>query len=130
MIPRARLTLWWLWCLLLLVGCSKEPSRGSDPSEPGRLKGRLNAALGMSNLNQRDDALKVVVQDAATAGDVEIVNQGLEKFTNGNLRDDVAAAAALTFSAAGRSQDAADIAKHIANGNQKDDVLKKIAQRK
>jgi hypothetical protein len=88
----------------------------------------LDAALSMTHLNQRDEALKAVAEDAASAGDAELVKQALEKFTNLNLKDEVAAASALRLSAGGQDQAAVQVAKMMMDLNKRDDVLQRIAK--
>jgi len=84
----------------------------------------------MTNLNQRDEALKAIAEDAAAVGETGLVKQALEKFTVANLKDEAAASCALTLSAAGKDQAAVEVAKVMSNVNKRDEVLQKIAKGK
>jgi len=120
-----------LCCLTLLLGCASKPaSQSNEDLTLDQLKGRLDAALSMSNLNQRDEALKAVAENAASAGQAELVKQALGKFTNLNVKDEVAAACALKLSAAGHAQEGVEVAKMMTNINMRDEALRKIAQGK
>jgi predicted Zn-dependent protease len=121
-------------CLLcglsLLLGCGPNaaPQAGGRQAAPGQFKGRLDAAMAMTDLNKRDDALKVIAQDAASAGDPEFVQQALQKFMNLNLKDEAAAAAALKLAANGQNEAAVEVAKTMVDLNKRDQVLQKVAK--
>jgi hypothetical protein len=119
-----------LCCLLLIFGCG--PKQGSQTNErhdtPEQLKGRLDAALSVNNISRRDQALKAIAEDAASAAETELVKQVLEKFNNLSLKDETAVACALKLSAAGQYQSAVEVAKMINNLSKRDEVLQRIAK--
>jgi hypothetical protein len=126
-----RLALGMLCCFALFAGCGRDavpPPKNGAKATSDQLSGRLDAAMAMTNSNQRDEALQVLVADAATAGEGEMVKEVLAKFTSTNLKDDAAVEAALALAEVGQAQAATDIAKTMSNLNQRDEVLAKIAK--
>src|SRR5262249_1336200 len=82
----------------------------------------------MKNVNQRDDALKVVAEDAAWVGEADLVKQALGKLTDMNLKDEAARACALQLSAADEDHAAIDVAKTMMNPSKREEALQRIAQ--
>ena len=110
------------------VGCDV----GSKPQPPVRsdtpLGARLAAALAMTNVTQRDEALAKLADDAGTEGDGEVVKQALANMTNITKRDDAASASALKLAKAKNAGDATEVAKTINNITKRDAVLAKLAK--
>jgi hypothetical protein len=121
----------WLGLLFFgLVGCAGQPEGGGVRPGSEQLQGRLDAALAMTNLNRRDEALRAIAEDATAAGDVALTKRVLEHFTSLNLKDQTAAACALKLSEAGQPQAAVEVAQRMHNLNQRDEVLERIAKAK
>src|SRR5262245_29599481 len=72
----------------IAAGCNREGQRSQAPEQ---LKGRLDAANGISNSSEKNEALKSVALDAADSGVVEVAVKALEGISNSSMRSEVAA---------------------------------------
>ena len=98
-------------------------SRGSDAFST-----RLEAAAGISNPMDRDDALSALAKDAARAGDVAIVKASLGGMTNVMDRDDAAHAVARLLAKRRLHSDAVEVAKSMSNLTERDETLKELSR--
>jgi hypothetical protein len=114
-----------LLCPMLLLGCDQRPR---EPASPEELKGRLDAALSMRNVADRNDALASVARDAAAAGDGDMVKRALGPINNTSRKDEAAAACALKLAEIGKSQVAVEVAKTIHNSPLQNETLGRIAK--
>lgn len=108
-----------------LAGCNREAPRTQAPDQ---LKGRLDAANGISNSTERNEALKSVAQDAAEAGVVEVTVKAVEGISNTTMRSEVAATCARKLAKRGETKGATDVAQLITNSTLKNEVLGEIAK--
>ena len=116
-----------LLCVILVAGVAG--SGGCDREDsPGALADRVEAALAISNSPQKDQALQQVAEDAAEAGEGEIVRKALSGMNNGPQRDQAAQQCAHSLAKAGRRSEAVEIAKMIANSPQRDQLLQQLSQ--
>jgi len=111
--------------LLLVLGCRQEATHQSTPDQ---LKGRLDAAMAMTNVADKCDALAAIAKDAVDANEGEIVKKALDQMTNVAQKNDAAYACALKLSDRGDSQRATEVAKMITNVSQRNEALSKIAK--
>lgn len=107
--------------LIALAGCDKKPANNSEAMA------RVNAAIAMTNLNERDDALGSACRGAAKAGAVDAVTKALANISNLNVHDDVASDSAIALRDSGQRAAATEVAKSINNLNQRDKTLKQLA---
>ena len=111
--------------LLLVLGCRQEATHQATPDQ---LKGRLDAAMAMTNVADKCDALAAIAKDAVDANEGEIVKKALDQMTNVAQKNDAAYACALKLSDRGDSQRATEVAKMITNVSQRNEALSKIAK--
>src|SRR5262245_23983848 len=84
---------------LVNTGCVyHEKHVSGPPTEPTSLATRLEAARGITFMNQRDEALGYVARDAAQAGNVAITKEALQGMTFMARRDAAAEDCALKLS--------------------------------
>ena len=110
--------------LTFALGCGRRDS----PRPDADLAGRLAAAKGIRDVNEKDKALSRLARDAADAGDGAIADQSLAEMRDVNERDQAAYSAALRLAKAGKVEAAAATAKVIRDVNLKDKTLAKIAK--
>lgn len=77
------------------------------------------------NVAKRNKALQVVAEDAADAGDSDIVKRVLQKMTNVD-QDDAAYSCALKLAKQGKRNEAAEVAQKITDVTKKNDALSRI----
>ncbi|HEX5243625.1 MAG TPA: hypothetical protein VFW23_10230 [Tepidisphaeraceae bacterium] len=107
--------------LAVFAGCDKKPANNSEAMA------RVNAAIEMTNLGERDEALGSACRSAAKAGAVDAVQKALSNITNLNARDEAASDSAIALHDCGQRAAATEVAKTIINLNQRDKILKKLA---
>lgn len=112
---------------LFSAGCVHHERRVSAPVERSALAMRLEAARGMTFMNERDQALGAIARDAAEAGDAAITKEALQGMTFMQSRDAAAGDCALKLSDAGQHGAALEVARSIIFLQKRDAVLKKLA---
>jgi hypothetical protein len=116
-----------LWVILVVgvsglgAGCSKDKPSPNFPA-------RLDAALAITDGPTRDSALATVAEDAAAAGEADIVKKAVSKINDVPTRDKTAADAALKLAAAGKSAEAVEVAKMINDAPTRDRTLSKLTK--
>lgn len=136
------------WRLLLAIigstavfGCASRtsPSSAGAANEAGvtpptssqsspDFSGRLGAALGIFDSNEKDQALAAVARDAADAGDAATVEQALTGMFDTTLKDQAAYSAALRLAKVQKSAAATATANAIFDSTLRDKTLSKIAK--
>jgi hypothetical protein len=111
--------------LVLAIGCGKDAKQKQTPEQ---LKGRLDAAIGITDPSKRNDALQSVAEDAAEAGVGEVAQAAAERITDPSRKNNVAAACALKLAERGDTKGATTVAGLITDPSRKNDVLGKIAK--
>jgi hypothetical protein len=122
---RSSLSYFLVFAVLSLAGCGHQRTPHAIPEQ---LKGRLDAALAINDMNQRDAALKSVAQDAAEAAEGEIVKRAVYEIHDLPMMDKVAYACALRLVERGQAQAAADTAKLMRDASKQNEVLSRIAK--
>jgi hypothetical protein len=89
---------------------------------------RLEAAMTIFGINEKDDALGQVARDAAKAGEPEIVRKAIGNMIGNNSRDATAHEAALLLAKAGQRKAAVEIAKSIFGNTTRDQTLSELAK--
>jgi hypothetical protein len=89
---------------------------------------RLEAAMTIFGINEKDDALGQVARDAAKAGEAEIVRKAIGNMIGNNSRDATAHEAALLLAKAGQRKAAVEIAKSIFGNTTRDQTLSELAK--
>jgi hypothetical protein len=93
-----------------------------------KLAVRLEAATSISDVNEKDQALTAIVNDAAKAGEVEITKQALGSIGNQAGRDEATHQAALELAKRGLQKPAVELAREIYNSTTRDQALSELAQ--
>jgi hypothetical protein len=106
-----------------VCGCKK-----NDPPKKADLRPRLEAAMQITNSNDRDSALKTVAVDSAGLGAGDITLEALAHMFNSSFRDETASDCASRLAKAQQLSFAKDVAKTIVSSNLRDETLKKLAE--
>lgn len=114
-----------LFVLTIAAGCSREAPR---PQTAEQLKGRLEAANGITNSTEKNAALKAVAEDAADAGAADVAAKAAEGITQSTTRNEVAEACARKLARRGDTSGAKAVAELITNTTKKNEVLGEIAR--
>jgi hypothetical protein len=115
--------------LLAPAGCQGRPAPApvDAAAAPSSYAGRLEAALSISNVGTRDEALATLALDAAGGGDAASADAAIDGISNVGLRDQTAADAAARLAKSGK-EGAVAIARRIGNVGLRDDTLARIAK--
>jgi hypothetical protein len=116
-----------LW-VILVVGVSGLGTGCSQDKPPPNFPAKLDAALAINDVPSRDKALASVAEDAAPAGEADIVKKAVSKISDVPTRDKTAADAALKLAAAGKSAEAVEVAKMISDVPTRDRTLSKLTK--
>ena len=103
-------------------------SGGAEQNQLEDLTTRLEAATGITGNTERDAALAKVAQDAARAGEVEIVRDTLQSIVGSETRDQAALASARSLAQVGLKKPAVEIAKSITGSTLRDLALAELAR--
>lgn len=91
------------------------------------LSGRLEAALAMKDGTSRHNTLVKLADNAARAGDGDVVLKAIAAVDAGTSRDNLCAKCSLTLAEQGKTSEATAVAKEIANETQRNNTLTQIA---
>lgn len=91
---------------------------------------RIDSARSISTANTREQALKSVALDAATAGESEIAMRAIGCISLGETKDVTAGQCAVKLAELGRRTEADDIVRMIAHVETRNETLRKIAELK
>jgi len=127
---------WSLALLLLCTGCMRQqpsaPAAGAPAAERSAgeddFAARLEAAKGIMTFEKRADALAQLAQDAADAGDGQVVKSAIELIQVVETRNNAAFSAALRLAKSGKGDDAVAVAKMIMSLERRDEALARIAK--
>lgn len=114
-------------CLLLVLfaGCGRAvPATVTGSSE---FSGRLEAALAMKDGTARHNTLVKLAENAAEAGDGNVVLDAIAAVDAGTARDNTCAACSIALAKQGKTSEATAVAKKIANETQRNNTLTQIA---
>lgn len=112
-----------------VTGCAHRDAATTAPAASQmNLQGRLDAALGISSITEKDDALKAVASDAARAGDGQVATRALDAMTLVTAKDDAAYDVAVELARKGKGSEATQAANMISSVTRKDEALSKIAK--
>jgi hypothetical protein len=111
--------------LVVVAGCGQQPRSAQTPEQR---KWRLDAAIGVTNMTQKNEALISVAEDAADAGAGDIVVKALEEMSNLTTKSDVAETCALKLARRGDAKAATRVAETMTNLTKKNEVLARIAK--
>jgi serine/threonine protein kinase len=109
----------------MFLATAPEQSATELPRSP--IQAKLDAALAIQNVSQRDDALFKVAAEAAAEGAVATTKTALREIRNIDQHDVAAAGCALKLAKVGRLATANEVAKEIRNSSRRDQILKKLA---
>ncbi len=114
-------------CLLLAfaVGCNGPTPITSGPST--KMSGRLESALAMKDDTSRHNTLVKLAEDAAQAGNGDVVLKAIAAVDAGTARDNTCAICSGELARQGRTLEATAIAKEIANETARNNTLAQIA---
>jgi hypothetical protein len=115
-------------CFLLLCLISGCKDKGSTKNPPQtELSGKLDAALAMKEGTSRHNTLVKLAEDAAKAGDGDIVLKAIAEVDAGTARDNTCAICSEALAKQGKTSEATAIAKQIANETSRNNMLGKIS---
>jgi len=109
--------------LALAAGCGRDAKQ-----TPEQLKGRLDAAMGLTDPDKRNDALKAVAEDAAESGVGEIAQAATQRITDHDRQNQVAGTCALKLADHGDTKSATAVAGLITDPDRRNEVLGKISK--
>ncbi len=116
------------------LGCGSPATTANAPavkvSSGSRFVNRLEAALAISLLDQRDAALTKLAKEAAEAGDEKVVAEAVKNIHFLDQRDSTAATCARALQKAGKEAAAVALAKTISVIDLRDQVLSGLAEGK
>ena len=112
--------------LLWLGGCGKDTA--TPTPDVSNYEARLEAALEISNLSTRDEALSGLAIAAAEKGKGQTVLRAVQAISDLSTRDNVAARSAAKLADAGAEDAALQVAREISNLSTRDEALQTIAQ--
>jgi hypothetical protein len=113
--------------LILFANLFQGSSTRRIPTE-SELRARLDAALKISNVSEKDATLDAVAADAAQAGAGPVVKDSISAMQNVGHKDQTAAACAPVLAKAGRAKDAVEVGNLIQNPALRDQVLASVAK--
>ena len=108
------------------VGSTDDNAR--DTSSREALNDRFDAASNVSTVSEKDELLATLASDAAKAGEVEIVNQSVERIYDETRRDEATHEAAGLLAKRGLRKPAIELAKRISNETLRDKALSELAE--
>jgi hypothetical protein len=114
-------------CLLLILVSGCDDPASTTTASPAGISGRLDAALAMQGDTVRHNALVKLAQDAAEAGDGDVVLKAIEAIDAGTARDNTCAMCSEALARMGRTAAATAVAKQISDETARKNTLSKIA---
>ena len=111
--------------LILVTGCQDPAAPVTAP--PTEISGRLGAALEMKKGTARHNTLVKLAQDAAEAGDGNVVFKAIEAVDAGTARDNTCAICSEALARKGKTSEATAVAKQISNEMARNNALSRIA---
>ena len=115
------------FCLLLILVSGCDDPASTTTASPAGISGRLDAALAMQGDTARHNALVKLAQDAAEAGDGDVVLKAIEAIDAGTARDNTCAMCSEALARMGRTAAATAVAKQISDETARKNTLSKIA---
>ena len=106
----------------------RRPSRMQRSEYSRQLEARLNMAVKVISITDRDEILTGIAVDAARYQFIDLVLQALDKITFPKTRDEAAAQSAKQFVQMGMAIEAERIAEKITFYNTKKEVMEMIAR--
>lgn len=114
-----------MFTVLLVAGCS---DRRTSPATTEKFRARLTAALAITDMTKRNDALTSVAQDAAEVAEGEIVKRAIYEMSDSSLQDKAAYDCAMKLVKRNQAQVATDVAKLMHDTRKMNEVLSQIAK--
>src|SRR5205807_984618 len=111
--------------LILAAGCGGDAVPDTSP-----FRGKLDAALAISDSHAKNGALAKVALEAAADGETAVVKKALSKISDSFTKNSTASVCAITLAGAGKSVEATEVAKSITDSFTRDSTLSKIASAK
>jgi hypothetical protein len=111
--------------LCLISGCKDQGATKNPPQT--ELSGKLDAALAMKEGTSRHNTLVKLAEDAAKAGDGDIVLKAIAEVDAGTARDNTCAICSEALAKQGKTSEATAVAKQIANETSRNNMLGRIA---
>lgn len=110
--------------LFLFTGCKEQGATMSSP--PTVLSGKLEAALAMKEGTSRHNTLVKLAEEAANAGDGDIVLKVIAEVDAGTARDNTCAICSEALAKQGKTSEATAVAKQIADETSRNNTLARI----
>jgi hypothetical protein len=131
-----------VWCtralaaigLALAIGCDSGP-KPPPPAEPTKdrpsaeqLRGRLQAAVGITDPKLKREAMQALARDAADAGAGDVVLRAVREIFDPAVQADVAEDCAIRLVTSGDAKGATAVADVITDVTRRNEVRAKIAK--
>jgi hypothetical protein len=113
-----------LLLVLFAGGDGQVPATVTGTSE---FSGRLEAALAMKDGTARHNTLVNLAENAAQAGDGDIVIKTIAAVDAGTSRDNLCAICSIALAKQGKTSEATAVAKEITSETQRNNTLTQIA---
>lgn len=94
---------------------------------PSEMSSRLDAALAMKADTSRHNTLVRVAQDAAEAGDGDVVLKAIAAIDAGTARDNLCSTCSKALAKKGKTSEATAVAMQLANDTSRNNLLSQIA---
>ncbi len=94
---------------------------------PTEISGRLDAALAMKNNTARHNTLVQVGQDAAEAGEGDVVLKVIGLIDAGSSHDNLCSMCSKSLARKGKISEATAVANQLANDTARNNLLSEIA---
>jgi hypothetical protein len=126
--PAAMGIIWGIWAICAIGLGMTLGQRALDEEKLGGLFApQLRSAMEIRSDEERDEALRKVALQAASAADLKTINRALEEIHGGELHDQTAADCALELAKLKKNADATAVARKIRTSSFHDTILERIA---
>jgi hypothetical protein len=116
-------------CMIILVACDSGTQTDQENADAGtNFKDRYEAAMAISDIDQRDGALSELTLYAAQAGQLEIVKNALMNIRAKSTEDEARHESAMAFGRSANFPDALSIAEKIKQIETRDATMADLAK--
>jgi hypothetical protein len=116
-------------CMIILVGCdSGTQTDQTNLDADTHFKDRYEAAMAISDIDQRDGALTKLALSAAQAGQLEIVKNAFSNIRAKSTEDEARHESAMAFGRSTNFPDAFTIAENIKQIETRDTTMAELAK--
>ena len=103
-------------------------AESAPPTTTSAHAARLKAAMAISSISERDEALAKVAAAAAAQGDADVTTRAVNAIIDVTLHDRAAGDCSMALAKAGKTAAATELARTIRTQSQRDATLAHIAK--